>query len=115
MLTGRPLAAMRLADPKEASSPGPVVIGAAVRCAEGIGDAASLASSDRSAWRAKALKWLRLDYAQFGPSNPTMCAALRSHPLLRISQGDHLEAWPEKEREEWRRFWSDVEAAAKGR
>jgi eukaryotic-like serine/threonine-protein kinase len=113
-LTSRPLAAIRLADPNEASSPGPVVIGAAIRCAEGFGDAASLAPRDRFAWRAKALKWLRLDYAQIGSSDPAMCAAMRSHPLLRISQGNHLQAWPETEREEWRHFWSDVEAAAKG-
>jgi len=114
-LTGHPLAAMQLADPIEASSPGPVVIGAAIRCAEGIGDAASLASPERSVWRTKALKWLRIDFAQLRSSDPTMCAALRSHPLLRIAQGESLQAWSTNDREEWQRFWSDVETAAKGR
>ncbi len=113
-ITGRPLAAMRLADSKAASSPGPVVIGAALRCAEGIGDAASLSSRDRSAWRAKALTWLRFVFEQIRSSDPTICAGLRSHPFLLIARGDRLAAWPVKEREEFERFWSDVDAAAKG-
>ena len=61
-LTKRPLAAVRLADPKADVSPGPVVIGAALRCGEGIGDADSLPAAERAAWREKAPAWLRLDF-----------------------------------------------------
>ncbi len=118
-LTKRPLAAVRLADPKPEKSPGPTVIGAALRCAEGIGDADSLAPTDRSSWRAKALAWLRLDYESFRPLAPSersrRCMGMQSHPLLRIAQGDRLGAWPAAERDAWQRFWADVAAAAEDR
>jgi tetratricopeptide (TPR) repeat protein len=118
-LTRRPLAAIRLADPRPEASPGPVVISAAIRCAEGTGDAGALSAAERSAWRAKALAWLRLDYELFRSSDPPtrarQCTGMRSHPLLQIAQGDRLAAWPAAERAAWQQFWADVDAAAKGR
>jgi hypothetical protein len=117
-VTKRPLAAVRLAEPKSGKSPGPVVVGAALRCAQGVGDAGSLSAADRSAWRARALAWLRLDYEGFRSAEPPerarMSAAMLSHPLLGVARGDRTAGWPAKEREAWERFWSDVEAAAAG-
>jgi hypothetical protein len=114
-LTKRPLAAVRLADPQVDSSPGPVVIGAALRCADGIGDAESLAAADRSAWRAKALAWLRLDLAQIQALNPPgraqRSAGMRTHPLLQTARPQRVVGWPEAEREAWRQFWADLDAA----
>jgi WD40 repeat protein/tetratricopeptide (TPR) repeat protein len=116
-LIKRPLAAVRLADPKPVPSPGPTVIGAALRCGEGIGDAKDLTASDRSAWRAKALAWLRLDCEHIRALEPNQwarnIAGMRAHPLLQISQGDRTASWPAAEREVWQRFWSEVDAAAR--
>jgi WD40 repeat protein len=119
MLVKRPLAAAQLVAPKAEASPGPVVIGAALRCAEGIGDAATLRPAERSAWRAKALAWLRLDLEHFRSSDPSqrsaMCAGMRSHPFLGISQGNLTAGWPAAEREAWQRFWAEVKAVGEGR
>jgi WD40 repeat protein/tetratricopeptide (TPR) repeat protein len=118
-LVGRPLAAAQVASAKAESSPGPVVIGAALRCAEGIGDAAGLTAAERSAWRARALAWLRLDLEHFRRSDPSrwrgQCAAMLSHPLLRIAQGDRTATWPATERDAWQRFWAEVKAGAAGK
>jgi eukaryotic-like serine/threonine-protein kinase len=117
LLTRRPLAAIQLADAKPDRSPGPVVIGAALRCAEGIGDADALSSAERSAWRTKALGWLRLDFAGFPSTDPIqrvrMCAGMKGHPHLRIAQGDRVASWPASEREAWQKFWSEVDAASR--
>jgi eukaryotic-like serine/threonine-protein kinase len=117
-LAQRPLAAARLADPKLGTSPGPVVTAAALRCAEGMGDAASLTAAEKSAWRTKALAWLRLDYERFltmkAAQRASQCAALRGHPLLQIARGPRLAAWSEEERVAWRQFWADVDATARG-
>jgi WD40 repeat protein/tRNA A-37 threonylcarbamoyl transferase component Bud32 len=119
MLTKRPLAAVRLADPKPDVSPGPAVIGAALRCAEGIGDANALSAADRSAWRAKALAWLRLDFEGFRSSDVSTRArqsrGMRAHPFLLLARGEALAAWPAADREAWQRFWAEVDAAAEGR
>jgi tetratricopeptide (TPR) repeat protein len=117
-LIKRPLAAIGLAAPKPETSPGPVVIAAALRCGEGIGDAAELTAADRSAWRGKALAWLKLDYTSFRTNGPIQlagqCAGMRSHPLLQIARGDRIAAWPVAERDAWQQFWAEVDAAAKG-
>ncbi len=119
MLVKRPLAAVQLAAPKPDASPGPTVIGAALRCAEGIGDAAALKEAERSAWRNKALAWLRLDLERFRTADPSqragMGAGMRAHPLLKIAQGDRTAAWPAAERDAWQRFWAEVKALGEGK
>ena len=119
MLTKRPLAAVRLADPKPDASPGVVVVGAALRCGDGTGDAGSLSAADRSAWRTKALAWLRLDFDRVRSADPAararQSAGMRSHPYLLLARGDRLAAWPAADREPWDRFWAEVDAAAEGR
>jgi hypothetical protein len=117
-LIKRPLAAVGLAGAKPEASPGPMVISAALRCGEGIGDAGSLTAEERSAWRAKALAWLRFDFERIQALDPAkragQAAGMRAHPLLRLAQGERKAAWPAAEREAWQRFWDEVEATAKG-
>jgi serine/threonine protein kinase/WD40 repeat protein len=119
MLVKRPLAAVQFAAPKPDASPGPTVIGAALRCAEGIGDASALSAEDRSAWRVKALAWLRLDLESFRSADPSrrsgMCAAMRSHPYLAISQGERTAGWPVTDREAWQKFWAEVKTMGEGK
>jgi tetratricopeptide (TPR) repeat protein len=118
-LIKRPLAAIRLADPKPDSSPGPNIIGAALRCGAGVGDAVSLSDAERSAWRAKALAWLRLDFESFRTLAPVQrsqrCLAMRSHPMLRPARAEAIANWPAAEREAWQQFWADVDAAVEAR
>jgi tetratricopeptide (TPR) repeat protein len=117
-LVGRPLAAVQLAAAKAEASPGPVVVGAALRCGEGIGDAAALTPAERSAWRAKALGWLQLDLERFRSADPSrrpgFCGAMLAHPLLQIARGDRAAAWPAAQREAWQKFWAEVKAGAEG-
>ena len=119
VLTKHPLAAVQLANPKPEISPGPVVVGAALRTAEGIGDAEPLTPAERSAWRAKALAWLRPDFEPFRTLSPAdrarRCVGMRSHLLLRLARGDGVSAWPAGERDAWQTFWADVNTAAQGR
>ncbi len=115
-LTKRPLAAAKLADVKADKSPGPVVIGAALRCGEGIGDAEALTAAERSMWRTLALGWLKLDFDEIRSADATQrarqSAGMRSHPLLLISRGDHVAGWPAPDREAWQKFWAAVDAEA---
>jgi eukaryotic-like serine/threonine-protein kinase len=116
-LTRRPLAAVTLAGGKGAKSPGPVVIGAAIRCGEGLGDAAGLTAEERAGWRGKALDWIKEDFDRIRSGDPVQrarqAAGIRGHPMLLASQGDRTAGWPAAEREAWQTFWSEVDAASR--
>ena len=114
-LMKRPLAAVKLAAAKADRSPGPVVIGAAIRCGEGIGDADPLTPTERSEWRAKALGWLKLDFDRIRAGDQkrgSQAMGMGSHPMFQIGRGDRMNAWPAAEREQWQQFWAEVDAVA---
>jgi tetratricopeptide (TPR) repeat protein len=115
-LSRRPLAAVKLAGGKDAKFPSPVVIGAAIRCGEGIGDAESLTAEERSEWRLKALEWLKRDFEQIragdAVSRARQATGMRSHPMFLLTRTDRVAAWPAPEREAWEKFWAEVDATA---
>ena len=98
---------------------------AAVRAAQGDGDARELAESDRRAWRSRALEWLREALDEWrrlaanrkealNPMNRwSLCASLnrwrneRDFDAVRASE--RLAALGDKERAAWTKLWSEVE------
>jgi tetratricopeptide (TPR) repeat protein len=114
LLIGRPLAACTLAQPKPNTSPGAVVIGAALRCADGRGDAKALNPAERARWRGRALAWLRQELADAHRSDPRgradFVARMQGHPLLQLARPDRLDGWPEAERLPWQALWAEVDA-----
>ncbi len=97
---------------------------AAVLAAAGEGDDAdSLTDAERAAWRRQALEWLRAELTRdiaslAGSSSEIVVTAkemifgLRHDPDFdSVREEEELEELPVAERDAWRAFWKDVDAA----
>ncbi len=91
--------------------------------AAGDGDASGASESERTAWRAQALRSLRVMLAKYRPllmeeTDPArgICRGIlyrvcRWDPAFVSLRPPRLPELPEGERHEWRRLWSEVEEA----
>jgi serine/threonine-protein kinase len=96
--------------------------GCAARAARGDGTDAPAGAAERAALRAKALKWLRVDFAFHRKRTASRAAAernaaagtlddwLRDPDLAALRPGWRRMGMPARERAEWDALWAEVEA-----